>query len=451
MKSLRIAISLVVLAAMLAALAGCGPTPTPTPVPTQVPPTPTKAPVPPTATPVPPSPTPAPTATPVPKVKITLWTWRVEDKERYKVFLAEFNKDFPNIDVDVTFYTSDAYKGALTAAMSVGEGPDIPAMYPDVLLQPYADTGQLEDLTNIIEVSQFFPSAIKDVSSWKDGKVYAVPLNISVYAPYYNKKILNSLNIQVPNTYKEFLAACEKIKAAGIDPIAGGNADFGFYFLWMALRDSTFGGKPWLDGFLSGKNKLTDPPFVRTLERLVELKPYYMKGWEGTNMQQAWTHFAQGKAAFYTFAEAAVPILMDLGMKAEDIGVFLFPGDEPDSGWVEGGTGVTFALNKASKHKKEATEFIKWIASAKGQQVYNNALQNLPVRKDVKAPAAPLVPETVALFRNGERLIPLTHTNALFAPGSAVIGADFQSIFTGKVDPKDLAARAQAAIDKSPK
>ena len=49
-----------------------------------------------------------------------------------------------------------------------------------------------------------------------DGKLYGVPYSVPMMGVFYNTDIFAAQGIEVPKTYKEFVAACEKLKAAGI-------------------------------------------------------------------------------------------------------------------------------------------------------------------------------------------------------------------------------------------
>ncbi|WP_218915779.1 ABC transporter substrate-binding protein [Spirochaeta thermophila] len=54
-----------------------------------------------------------------------------------------------------------------------------------------------------------------------NGRVYAAPAGEIVGGGwFYNKKIYERLGLKVPHTWAELMANCEKIKAAGIQPIA---------------------------------------------------------------------------------------------------------------------------------------------------------------------------------------------------------------------------------------
>ncbi len=160
------------LAATGSLLAGCGATPTPTPVlptptpkpaappPTPVPPTPTPKPAAPSPTPVPPTPTPKPaapppTATPIPPkpATISMWAWG----ELYKIAVATqpiFQQKYSHIKTEATEMGPWDIMDKVLASLAAGSGA------PDVLylvtrrFEPYAATGALVDLTDLVKPHQ---------------------------------------------------------------------------------------------------------------------------------------------------------------------------------------------------------------------------------------------------------------------------------------------------------
>ena len=59
-----------------------------------------------------------------------------------------------------------------------------------------------------------------------NGKIYGVPIDFGSYGLFYNKSLLSKAGVATPpTTFDELLAACDKLKASGIIPIAYGDRD----------------------------------------------------------------------------------------------------------------------------------------------------------------------------------------------------------------------------------
>ncbi len=52
------------------------------------------------------------------------------------------------------------------------------------------------------------------------GKVYAIPVAYAVYAVWYNQRIFKEHGLEPPRTWEEFFETCERLKRAGVAPIA---------------------------------------------------------------------------------------------------------------------------------------------------------------------------------------------------------------------------------------
>ena len=53
-----------------------------------------------------------------------------------------------------------------------------------------------------------------------EGKTYAMPSNYSMWVCWYNRKQFRENGWEAPKTWGEFTALCEKVKKAGVAPLA---------------------------------------------------------------------------------------------------------------------------------------------------------------------------------------------------------------------------------------
>jgi len=93
------------------------------------------------------------------------------------------------------------------------------------LWQNLVREGQLLDLTDQPFVSNYYKSAIEDAGSYK-GQVYAVNLGLVSYSGMYvNRNLLASLELDMPQTFDEVVAACEKATSNGSEGMIVGGKD----------------------------------------------------------------------------------------------------------------------------------------------------------------------------------------------------------------------------------
>ena len=81
---------------------------------------------------------------------------------------------------------------------------------------------ELSDFWNEEKLGDIVSSGIQGSTQYNGG-VYSIPQNFHYSGFFYNPKVMAAAGVtEMPATWDEFLAACEKIKATGVAPIALG-------------------------------------------------------------------------------------------------------------------------------------------------------------------------------------------------------------------------------------
>ena len=109
------------------------------------------------------------------KVKLTFWSWRTEDIAAYENFIAEFNKEYPDINIKFIPYKNTEYNTILSTALQGGGGPDIMQLRAYGGLEPLANAGylvsledkvpELEKFSEDVDVISFIPTMPRKASS----------------------------------------------------------------------------------------------------------------------------------------------------------------------------------------------------------------------------------------------------------------------------------------------
>lgn len=136
-----------------------------------------------------------------------------------------YMKEHPDVEVDirniVSVETIDYAKG-LVIEEALGNFKGIVEMRN---VELYAGHGKLaplpDSLTGLMK-------KMKDI----DGKVYSLPRYYSCRGIIYNKKIFEQLELEVPESYQEFLELCRTLKGRGICPLTIGAADLWHLDIW---------------------------------------------------------------------------------------------------------------------------------------------------------------------------------------------------------------------------
>lgn len=81
-----------------------------------------------------------------------------------------------------------------------------------------AEAGFCLDLSDQPFIQNAIPSILESVKS-EDGKVYAMPYSQNFMGVFYNVDIFKEHNLDIPKTWDEFMALCQKLEDAGIQPL----------------------------------------------------------------------------------------------------------------------------------------------------------------------------------------------------------------------------------------
>ena len=165
-------------------------------------------------------------------------------------FQDEFNSSHDNINLIVEVISWNDISTVVNTRISGNAAPDIlnidlfAAYQADDLLLP------AEDYVSDETYAKLYPAFLDQ--SVVDGTVWAIPDLASARAMYYNKDILDAAGVEVPTTWDELKAACEKLKAYdssiypwGIDMTTDeGQAAFAYY-IWNNGGDFTDADGNW--------------------------------------------------------------------------------------------------------------------------------------------------------------------------------------------------------------
>jgi raffinose/stachyose/melibiose transport system substrate-binding protein len=265
--------------------------------------------------------------------------------------------------------------------------PDVFGLAPAELV-PLEKTGKLMDFAPVLERESawkrtFYPGAF-DALDDAQGHIWAVPQGRDAIGIYYNRKLFQDAGVSAfPQTWDEFDAACQKIKASGKICFAM-DGDWVTLLMWVNLIGTQPGGKQFLTSGLGGDDFSSDPIVVSATERL---KRWHTDGFVNSDAfsgeyPNADTPFVRGKAAMIANGGWMVP----LSIQAKDHaikGLYNEIGYEPSPGWTADGRGLIIVSGEASwasgttdARKQEAvTKFLEYADSHREafQQVLTTA------------------------------------------------------------------------------
>lgn len=112
-----------------------------------------------------------------------------------------YSEKHPGITFEPEYQSFDGYQDKLSTQSAGKNTPDIFQM-DAAWFNDWASSGRLEDLSSI--PTDHIDKALLETGTYQ-GKLYAMPLGNNAWGMVYNKTMMDSLGVQPPKTWDEFL------------------------------------------------------------------------------------------------------------------------------------------------------------------------------------------------------------------------------------------------------
>ncbi|MBY6144833.1 extracellular solute-binding protein [Mameliella alba] len=305
-------------------------------------------------------------------------------KAAFQALIDGFEAEHPDIKVTWNLFDHEGYKTSIRNFLTA-DAPDLANWYAGNRMLPYVNAGLFEPVDDVWEENGLKDSLGSSLGSMTiDGKIWGVPYTYYQWGVYYRKDIFEANDVAVPTNWEEFLAAGEKLKAAGVTPITIGTKYLwtaGGVFDYLNLRTN---GYDFHMALTKGEIPWTDPRVVDTMNNWKQLidAGFFLENHAAYSWQEALAPMVQGDAAMYVMGNFAVAPLREAGLSDEQLGFFQFPVINPDVPLAEEAPTDTIHIPANAKNKEDAKKFLAYLARADVQTQINETLGQLPINKN---------------------------------------------------------------------
>lgn len=324
------------------------------------------------------------------RIKITYQTMETlpEQRKALEQLVQEFEKQYPNIDVEVLTSTTSFQK--LSIQIAGGNAPDV-FYYVTDRLPGLAKRGVLMEL-NPGDMSAYFPQAVE--SCKVDGRYYLFPFHFSTDVLFYNKDLFDKEGLDYPNgnwTWDDFLNTAQRLTDRD-------NMQYGTLQPRPLLMIKSFGGECF-DKELT-RCTLNSPETKRAIEFIMDLDRRYgvapsaasikdMEQMDGVSM------FSTGRVAMFLGRTFMLSEFRKLKSFNWDIAP-VPRGARDYSRLAVGGN----CISAATKHPDEAWEFVRFFSGKEGSYICGTSGNCVPALKEAAYSDAFLFPppENARLF-----------------------------------------------------
>ena len=184
-----------------------------------------------------------------------------------------------------------------------GDPPTSTTFTPSSLYFDLEGKGQLNDIDDVATADHWrdvLPPFVTESISYK-GKIYIAPISMTIVDwVYFNKALLAKAGIaSLPTDYGDaFFAALDKLKAAGITPLAMGGTPTVYRWVFESVMIGVGGRDLWLAVWdKKDPAAIRGPAMRRVLDTFKRLRDYSDPGFSGRSWPAATNMVVAGKAA----------------------------------------------------------------------------------------------------------------------------------------------------------
>lgn len=400
------------------------------------------------------------------RVIIRMAHWQLESgiREALDELIRQYEEMHPNVRVEQMLIPERVYANWLITQLVGGTAPDLIEIG-----RPMSDERKARYFTPLMDIvsksnpynvgtelegmpwRDTFMDGLAGPPSYQAGLLdyYGVPTAMFTIRLYYNVDLYREIagDAPLPRTFEELIALCERVHEYAAEhnvsmiPIAGSqyNAPFIIFNLWSSMtqrmaqqmvptRTLHFHGEQAWIRYLQNDWSYASTPIQIALSVMRRVGQHMQSGFLSLGRDDAMFYFVQGRAlmtasgswdigsmhAQAPFAIDAFPIPMPNPNHPVYGQYMLGPLSEAGHG-----AGAAFGLTQQSRHPEQALDFLHFITSQHGNQVFSDISLWLPAVVGVE------LPEKVRPFE-------------LFTEGypggmSAVYGADSRRILNNNL------------------
>lgn len=373
-------------------------------------------------------------------VKLTFWSWRVEDKAAYEKMIQIFQQRNPDIQVEFIPYKPTEYNTILSSALTAEKGPDIIHLRAYGGLEAFTAPGFIKplDFDKVPELKTFSRQILNGARGRKDGQLYGVPFASQTMVVYYNKKLFAQADVSVPKSWDELLAVCKTLKAKGVLPLAnGGKEGWTLEFLAGAVAPNFYGGTVFYDAVTSGQTSFKDPVYTNAIARMLDLRPYMHANFMGVDYPTMQQLFIGEQAAMFIGGSWEIGYFK---AQNKELAFDVFPAPPQRPGqvpWVSSFNDGNYGINAKTPNSDAALKFIRFTATREFGQMFTDLLAQTSAVPGVVI-NDPVLKHVQEMNRKATPYIMLVGFRWQAPTGSTLLQSALQAMMAGQKTPEQV-------------
>ncbi len=370
----------------------------------------------------------------------------------------DFTADNPHVTIQIEqIQNEDLQRTRIPTALQSGDAPDMFQQWGGGEMAAQAEAGYLMDVSDILadDIARLGGS----VGPWQaDGKTYGLPFQFAVEGIWYRKSLFEKAGItSEPTTFDELNAAVQKLKDAGITPIAVGASDkwpaahWWYNFALQACSQDVIKNL--------GSFDFSDPCFIKAgedLQKFIDTKPFqndYMSTVAQTGATSSAGLVANGNAAMELMGQWNFFVYQgftdgsDEGIAAllDDLDWFPVPGVGGGQGDPTAALGGGDGFSCYVDAPVECAEFLSYIVSDEVQSEFAEVVGGMPVAPGAASSVAHPINQEIAAAASSAAYVQLWLDTDLGPNVGGALNDGIVTIFAGTGGPQAVVDAVVAA------
>jgi raffinose/stachyose/melibiose transport system substrate-binding protein len=369
---------------------------------------------------------------------LNFFQFKGEALEDFDQMIADFEAENPDIHV-VQNQVADA-DTAIRTLLVKDRIPDIITLNGSGNYGRLAQAGVFKDFTGEPVLDTIRPAVqeILDKLGTFGDEVNGLGYVNNANGVIYNQKIFEEQGLEVPETWDDFIAVCDALKAAGITPFYGTLAD-----AWTGIPSwNALGAYPAQGDFFDkmreeGENVGPDSEvsfekdFAEAMDQQYTLFSYMQEGYRGRTYDDGNAAFANGEVAMLLQGIWATNPIKQVNPDIQ-MGIFPYPAtDDPDDRLLVSGVDVVFTMGKDSPNEEAAMRFIDYAFSKEALEKFAASQNMVPSVEGAQISDDPALQSVKPFFDEGKITGFIDHQ---IPPAVPLIPIDQQFLFDGDAE-----------------
>lgn len=319
-------------------------------------------------------------------VTVGMLIFSPEQREVLEHLSLSFEQKHPNYKIRYLHVNDAKFKQNSNSWLTTPNDVDVLHWPWRSSMEKAAKAGLIESVTSLWQrpdVVNNYNESMKNMVTVDNGQ-YAIPYSSTFWGFYYRASLFQKLNLAPPEDWNAFLQVCRRLKENNITPIALSSKNPWPLAAWFDYFNLRINGLEFHLELLRGNTSFLSPK-VRTIfeywKRLID---------EGCFIEDT-QHYTFPESVSLLYRHHAGLILSGsfiwsrIAPKVrDDFRFFPFPRLDPSIPTAEEVPTDMLLIPKNSDNKEGAKAFLSFFMEAENQQIFNQAIQFIPVHSQAQ-------------------------------------------------------------------